>query len=130
MLRRPRVQPTDRLTLVDHLDELRSRLVVVLAVLTVAVGACFWQSGAILNAMAAPLPRPDGHPYQFLATSPLDGILTSISVAVYPVQQLTKPIATYPLYAFLVPAVCELHHRSLRPLTLMIPALFIVGVVF
>jgi sec-independent protein translocase protein TatC len=130
MLRRPRVHPSDRLTLVDHLDELRSRLVVVLAVLTVAVGACFWQSGAILNAMAAPLPRPDGHAYQFLATSPLDGILTSISIAIYAGLLLTMPIATYQLYAFLIPAVSEQHHRSLRPLTLMIPTLFIVGVVF
>jgi Sec-independent protein secretion pathway component TatC len=82
MLRRPRVHPNDQLTVVDHLDELRGRLVVVLAVLTVAVGICFWQSGAILNAMAAPLPQPSGHPYRFLATSPLDGILTSISIAI------------------------------------------------
>jgi sec-independent protein translocase protein TatC len=40
------------------------------------------------------------------------------------------PIATYQLYAFLIPAVSEQHHRSLRPLTLMIPTLFIVGAVF
>jgi sec-independent protein translocase protein TatC len=130
MLRRPRVHPNDRLTLVDHLDELRGRLVVVLAVLTVAVGICFWQSGAILNAMAAPLPQPGGHAYRFLATSPLDGILTSISVAIYGGLLLTMPIATYQLYAFLIPAVSEQHHRSLRPLTLMIPTLFIVGAVF
>jgi sec-independent protein translocase protein TatC len=78
--------------------------------------------------MAAPLPQPGGHAYQFLATSPLDGILTSISVAIYGGLLLTMPIATYQLYAFLIPAVSEQHHRSLRPLTLMIPTLFIVGV--
>ena len=130
MLRRPRVHPSDRLTLVDHLDELRGRLVVTLAALTVAVGVCFWQSGAILNALAAPLPHRHGHAYQFLALSPLDGILTSISVSIYGGLLLTMPIATYQLHAFLIPAVDERHHRSLRPLTLLIPALFIVGVVF
>ena len=56
MRRHRRVQPSEELTLVDHLDELRARLVVVLAVLAVAVSICFWQSGAILNALAAPLP--------------------------------------------------------------------------
>src|SRR6478672_6017466 len=99
------IQPDDQLAVVDHLDELRGRLVVVLAVLTVAVGICFWQSAAILNAMAAPLPQHGGHAYQFLATSPLDGILTSISVAVYGGLLLTMPIATYQVYAFLIPAV-------------------------
>jgi len=45
----------DRLTLVDHLDELRSRLIVCLAVLVVAFGFCFWQNGALLNLLNRPL---------------------------------------------------------------------------
>src|SRR3954470_16796514 len=130
MRRHRRVQSSERLTLVAHLDELRARLVVVLAVLAVAVSICFWQSGAILNALAAPLPSHHGHAYRFLVTNPLDGIMTSISIAIYGGLLLTMPIATYQLYAFLIPAVSEQHHRSLRPLTLMIPGLFIVGVVF
>jgi len=130
MLLRPRVHPDAQLTLVDHLDELRGRLVVVLAVLTVAVGICFWQSAAILNAMAAPLPQPGGHAYRFLATSPLDGILTSISVAIYGGLLLTMPIATYQLYAFVIPAFAEQHHKHLKPLVMMIPALFVCGVIF
>lgn len=125
-----RIAPTDQLTLVQHLDELRSRLIVVVAVLTVAVSICFWQSGAILNALAAPLPTRHGHAYQFLAVSPLDGILTSISLSIYGGLLLTMPIATHQLYAYLIPAVSQHHHKSLRPLILMIPALFIVGVVF
>ncbi len=45
----------DRLTIVDHLDELRSRLIVCLAVLVVAFGFCFWQNGALLNLLNRPL---------------------------------------------------------------------------
>jgi sec-independent protein translocase protein TatC len=130
MRRHRRVHPSEQLSLVDHLDELRTRLVVVLAVLAVAAGICFWQSGAILNALAAPLPSPHGHTYRFLVTNPLDGILTSMAIAIYGGLLLTMPIATYQLYAYLIPALDERHHRSLRPLVLMIPALFIVGVTF
>ena len=130
MLRQRRIHSSEQLTIVDHLDELRSRLIVVLAVLTVAVSVCFWQSGSILNTLAGPLPMRDGHAYQFLAVTPLDGILTSISIAMYGGLLLVMPIATYQLYAYLIPAISEQHHRSLRPLTLMIPVLFIVGVVF
>ncbi|HET6848419.1 MAG TPA: twin-arginine translocase subunit TatC [Gaiellales bacterium] len=130
MSRHRRVHPSEQLSLVDHLDELRTRLVVVLAVLAVAVGICFWQSGAILNALAAPLPSHNGHAFRFLMTSPLDAIMTSISIGVYGGLLLTMPVATYQLYAYLIPAFDERHHRSLRPLVLMIPALFIVGVTF
>jgi sec-independent protein translocase protein TatC len=45
----------DRLSVVDHLDELRTRLFVCLAVLVVAFGVCFWQSGHLLNALNNPL---------------------------------------------------------------------------
>jgi sec-independent protein translocase protein TatC len=129
-----RVKPDEQLTLVEHLDELRSRIIVVLAVMTVAIAVCFYKSAAILNFLAAPLPsNTPGHPeaaYKFLATSPLDGILTSISIAIYSALLLTMPIATYQLYAFVIPAFAEQHHKHLKPLVMMIPALFVCGVIF
>ncbi|MGN6189864.1 MAG: twin-arginine translocase subunit TatC [Conexibacter sp.] len=45
----------DRLTIVDHLDELRSRLIVCAAVLAVAFAFCFWQNGALLDVLNKPL---------------------------------------------------------------------------
>lgn len=44
-----------QLTLVDHLDELRTRLIVSLVVVGVAFGFCFWQNGRLLQAINAPL---------------------------------------------------------------------------
>jgi sec-independent protein translocase protein TatC len=131
-LARPRrVSPDEQLTLVEHLDELRSRLIVVLVVFTIAVGVCFYEADRIIQFLAQPLPlKPHQHTYQFLATSPLDGILTSISVAVYSALLLTMPIATYQLYAFVIPAFAEGYHRHIKPLVAMIPALFLCGVVF
>ena len=67
---------------------------------------------------------------KFLATSPLDPIMTSIAIAIYGGLLLTIPVASYQLYAFLIPAVSAEHHRSLRPLVAMVPALFIAGAVF
>jgi Tat protein translocase TatC len=125
-----RVKPDEQLTLVEHLDELRTRIIVVLAVLTIGVGLAFYKSGAILNYLADPLPHKPGDHYHFLATSPLDGILTSISISIYSGLLLAMPIASYQLYAFVIPAFAEDHHRSLKPLLAMIPALFIGGVVF
>jgi sec-independent protein translocase protein TatC len=48
----------DRLSVVDHLDELRARLIVCAITLAVAFGFCFWQNHLILNALNSPLPKP------------------------------------------------------------------------
>src|SRR5271166_3353059 len=45
----------DRLSLVDHLDELRSRLIVSAAVLAVVFGVCLWQNHALLHIINKPL---------------------------------------------------------------------------
>jgi sec-independent protein translocase protein TatC len=45
----------DRLTLVDHLDELRTRLIVCGAVLAIAFAVCLWQNHALLHIINKPL---------------------------------------------------------------------------
>ncbi len=45
----------DRLSLVDHLEELRTRLIISAAVLIVAFGICLWQNHALLRVINAPL---------------------------------------------------------------------------
>jgi sec-independent protein translocase protein TatC len=47
----------DRLSIVDHLDELRSRLMACLAVFLVAFGVCFWQNHHLLNLLNRALPH-------------------------------------------------------------------------
>ena len=45
----------DRLSLVDHLEELRTRLIVSACVLAVAFGFCLWQNHALLHIINEPL---------------------------------------------------------------------------
>jgi sec-independent protein translocase protein TatC len=47
----------DRLSLVDHLDELRNRLIVCAVALAVAFGVSFWQNHALLHFIDRPLAR-------------------------------------------------------------------------
>ncbi|HLI60680.1 MAG TPA: twin-arginine translocase subunit TatC [Solirubrobacteraceae bacterium] len=66
----------DRLSVVDHLDELRSRLIVCATALIVVFGICFWQSGALLNALNKPLHTLDRQASSHLvnATADLAGV--------------------------------------------------------
>jgi sec-independent protein translocase protein TatC len=46
----------DRLSIVDHLDELRTRMFVCVAALAVAFGICFWQNSSLLSVLNRALP--------------------------------------------------------------------------
>jgi sec-independent protein translocase protein TatC len=47
----------DRLSIVDHLDELRSRLIICVIALGIAFAFCFWQNQALLSVLNRPLPK-------------------------------------------------------------------------
>ncbi len=116
----------DRLTLVEHLDELRSRLIVCIAVFAVAFGLCFWQNHLLLDIANSPLPG-DRVPITFGVTEPF---MTTLTLAAYGAILLSLPVVLYQLYAFVVPAFSPGERRIALPLMLMMPALFVAGVVF
>jgi sec-independent protein translocase protein TatC len=65
----PKLRPIgheDRLSIVDHLDELRGRLILCGVVLVVAFGFSFWQNNLILNALNSPLPSSSKTPTNHL----------------------------------------------------------------
>ena len=67
----------DRMTLVEHLDELRSRLIFCgVALLLVAV-VCFWQNQALLDIANEPLPD-DG--FEPITLSPTEPFLTTLTL--------------------------------------------------
>jgi len=47
----------DRLSLVEHLDELRTRIILCLVVFIAAFGVCFWQNDLVLEIMDRPLEK-------------------------------------------------------------------------
>lgn len=119
----------DRLTLVEHLDELRTRLLLSLLVV-VAVGiACFWQRDLILELANRPLPSgaEDFTPVTF---SPTEPFLTTLTVVGYAAAIFASPFLLYQAYAFLVPALSDVERRRVTPVVLLVPVLFIAGVMF
>ncbi|MGH2994188.1 MAG: twin-arginine translocase subunit TatC [Solirubrobacterales bacterium] len=123
-LRAPRHD--EELTLVDHLDELRSRIIVCAAVLVVACGLAFWQNHLLLEVANAPLPGKL-EPITFGVTEPF---MTTLKLSIYGGILLALPILLYQAYAFLLPAFSPHEKRVILPFLLMVPVLFIAGVVF
>ena len=127
MARLKGVRHEDRLTLVEHLDELRGRLIVSLAVFGVALALCFWQNHLLLDIAKGPLPSDHDRLLTFGVTEPF---MTTFTVAAYGAIILSLPIILFQLYAFVLPAFSEHERKVMTPLLLMVPLLFIAGVVF
>jgi sec-independent protein translocase protein TatC len=116
----------DHLTLVEHLDELRTRLIVSIAALLVATALCFWQNDLLLDIANKPLPG-DLVPITFGVTEPF---MTTLTLSVYGGLLLSLPVILYQLYAYVLPAFSHRERRVVLPFLLMVPFLFVAGVVF
>ena len=125
---RPRgpIAHDEQLTVVDHLDELRARLIVSLAAFVVAFALTTWQSDLVLQIVNAPL--PDGR--DPITLGPAEPFIQTLKNAGYAALLLALPVLLYQVYAFLVPAIGPRERRLAVPLLLMVPVLFIAGVVF
>jgi sec-independent protein translocase protein TatC len=121
------VSHEDRLTLVEHLDELRTRLVVCLVVLGVALALCFWQNHLLLEIASGPLP---GDHKELLTLGVTEAFTTTLTVSTYGALILAMPILLYQAYAYVLPAFSNRERRLVLPLLLAAPLLFLAGVAF
>jgi sec-independent protein translocase protein TatC len=129
MARLKPVSHEDRLTLVEHLDELRWRLIVCVAVLVVAMSLCVWQNDRLLDIANDPVPA-DIRARGLITLGPAEAFTTTLTVSAYFAILLSLPIILYQLYAYVLPAFSNAERRVLTPLLLLAPALFVVGVLF
>jgi sec-independent protein translocase protein TatC len=121
------VSHEDRLTVVEHLDELRNRILACLAALAVAFGLCFWQSDLLLDIATEPLPESHERLLTFGVTEPFT---TTLTLAVYGALVLSLPVLLYQVYAYVLPAFSRSERRVVLPILLLAPLLFAAGVAF
>jgi sec-independent protein translocase protein TatC len=121
------VSHEDRLTLVEHLDELRNRLIVCLAAFGVALALCFWQNHLLLEIAGGPLPDDHDQLITFGVTEPFT---TTLTVSVYGAIVLALPVLLYQLYAYVLPAFSKAERRVVLPILLLFPVLFLAGIAF
>jgi sec-independent protein translocase protein TatC len=121
------VSHEDRLTLVEHLDELRARLIVCIVVFGVALALCFWQNHLLLEIAQGPLPDDREELLTFGVTEPFT---TTLTVSAYGAIVLSLPVVLWQLYAYILPAFSQAERRVILPILLLFPVLFLVGIAF
>jgi sec-independent protein translocase protein TatC len=125
-----RVRPVsheDQLTLVEHLDELRARLIVSIVVFCVALALCFWQNHLLLEVAGGPLPEGHKKLITFGVTEPFT---TTLTVSAYAAVILSLPVWLWQLYAYVLPAFSPHEKRVVVPILLLFPLLLLAGIAF
>jgi sec-independent protein translocase protein TatC len=116
----------DRLTIVQHLDELRTRIVVSVSAFAVAFTLCFWQNSRLLDIANAPLPG-GRTPITFGVAEPFT---TTVTITLYAAIVISLPVILNQAYAYMLPALTDRERRVIVPFLVMAPVLFCAGVVF
>ena len=113
-------------TLVEHLDELRSRLILCLFAIVPAFAIAFAFHEDIVVWLTGPLPD-DKNLVTFGVTEPFT---TSVKVSVIAAIALVLPVLLWQVWAFFAPAVAPNFERIALLFVVLATALFAAGVVF
>ena len=128
MARLPRrLRHGEEATLVEHLGELRARLIISLAAIAIAFAVTYAFHGQLLDWLNRPLPEDLKKPATF---SPIEPFTTSLMVSLWAGLLLTLPIVFWQIWAFLAPAIQEHQQRSMALLVAFATLLGLGGVAF
>ena len=122
-----RLRHGEEATLVEHLGELRARLIVTIGALVVGFAVAYAFHGRILNWLNEPLPAHLRKPVTF---SPIEPFATSIMVSLWAGFLLALPVVLWQLWSFLAPAFEEHRQRSMVVLVGFATVLALGGVLF
>ncbi|MEL6369462.1 MAG: twin-arginine translocase subunit TatC [Pseudomonadota bacterium] len=122
--------------LMDHLVELRQRLIISLVALGGAFGICFAFSEPLFNVLIIPFVEavrnatgsggtPGEDPTLYFA--PLEFFFTRVRLAVFAAVALSFPVVAYQIYAFVAPGLYKKERKAVLPFILAMPVLFSVG---
>jgi sec-independent protein translocase protein TatC len=120
-----RLEHGDRVTLVEHLDELRNRLIIALAGLAVAFGVAYGFRHHIIGWLNDPLNGRE--PITFGVAEPF---MTSLMVSVYAALAITLPLWLWQLWSFLAPAFEQASQKAVARMVAFGTILFVGGAAF
>ena len=126
-----RVGRDEHLSVVDHLDELRNRLIVSVLVLGVAFGVAYGFHEQLISFLERPLPaRYKEEGSGLITLSPTEPFFTTLKVCFWTAILASLPIWLYQVYAFVIPAVQDQSRRRMLVVVAGASALFVAGVAF
>jgi sec-independent protein translocase protein TatC len=121
-----RLDHGEEATLVEHLDELRSRLILSFVAIVPAFGVAFYFHEEVIEWLTGPLPEDKS----LVTLGVTEPFTTSVMVSLIVAIGLVLPVLLWQIWAFLAPAVAPHFVRVALFFVALSTALFACGVVF
>jgi len=122
-----RLRHGEEATLVEHLDELRSRLIVCIVALVAGTIVAFVFQDRILDWLSQPLPENRQH---LLTLGVAEPFITTFKVSLWVGLGLAFPVVLWQLWSFLAPAIGEGTQRVVAGFVVFASGLLVAGVAF
>ena len=120
--------------LVEHLAELRNRLIYAVAAFLVAMILCFVVAEPILNFMLEPIEqamRDLGDPNPVMQyTAPQEYFFVLVHISVVAGLMVSFPVIAYQLWRFVAPGLYRSEKQAFLPFLIASPVLFLLGAAF
>jgi sec-independent protein translocase protein TatC len=114
-----------KMPLLDHLIELRTRLLWCVLAFALAFFACLYFAKPIFVILAQPL--LDAGQGKFIYTNVFEAFFVEIKVAFFAALMVSFPVLATQLYKFVAPGLYAKEKRAFLPFLLMTPVLFTLG---
>jgi sec-independent protein translocase protein TatC len=128
-LRKKQANPEGRMTVFEHLGELRRRLMISIVAVAVAGTIVFIIAPEIISWLITfyndAVPR--GHGQKFIFTGPLDAFATRLKIATYGGIVLALPVWLWELWRFITPGLNPKEKKYAIPFVLSSIFLFLLG---
>ena len=118
-----------RAPLLDHLNELRARLIKVIIGMVIAFGIALYFSEIIFNVLAKPYldAQAAGEARRMIFTGLTEGFFVNLKVALYGAFMVTFPLIALQIWKFVAPGLYKNEQRAFLPFLVATPVLFALG---
>src|SRR5215475_12888795 len=114
--------------LLDHLIELRSRLIKALLAFGVAFIVCFFFAKQIYNFLVWPFVFVAGaENSKFIYTALLEYFITQLKLALFGAGFISFPLVAMQIYKFVAPGLYKHERAAFRPYLIATPVFFVLG---
>src|SRR4026209_1407251 len=114
--------------LMDHLIELRSRLIKALAAFAIMFVCCFFFAKQIYNVLVWPFVLVAGpENSKFIYTALLEYFITQLKLAMFGAAFLSFPVVATQIYMFVAPGLYRHERSALLPYLIRTPIFFTLG---
>ncbi|MBI5183517.1 MAG: twin-arginine translocase subunit TatC [Nitrospinae bacterium] len=117
----------DKLSITDHLEELRWRLIIICVAIGSGFLICYIFKDPLLRLIQRPLPEK----YQELTfIEPAEALVVSLKVSFFAGLIISLPVVIYQIWNFVAPGLVKKERRYTLPFVISATILFLIGVVF